>query len=194
VLFHDRVGHVGSDYPLRIAREIVPELEARGFVFAAPVLRFSPLAARGEGSAPDTGHLVDVDGDGRADRCERTGEGIFCEVSRGGARRKWSSGADFSDAAGWGSDASLYGTLRFGDVNGDGRADVCGRSREGVVCALSTGRGFTKATLWLAGMSDAAGWGEAAYATSIQLVDVNGDGRADLCGRGPDGFVCGMAP
>jgi peptidoglycan/xylan/chitin deacetylase (PgdA/CDA1 family) len=205
VLLHDRVGHVGSDYALRIARQLVPQLEARGFVFAAPVLRFSPLAPHPEvhgtgASQPGDGapiQLADVDGDGRADRCERTAQGIFCALSRGGrftAPQKWSSGADFSDQAGWAADASLHGTIRFGDLNGDGRADVCGRTREGVVCALSTGRGFTKATLWQEGMSDAAGWGAAAHATSIQLVDVNGDGRADLCGRGPDGLVCGLAP
>jgi peptidoglycan/xylan/chitin deacetylase (PgdA/CDA1 family) len=201
VLLHDRVGHVGSDYALRIARELVPQLEARGFVFAAPVLRFSPLVARAEGGGVLDGgatiQLADVDGDGRADRCERTREGIDCALSRGGrfaAPRRWSSGADFSDAAGWAADGSLEGAIRFGDINGDGRADVCGRTREGVVCALSTGRGFTPATLWQAGMSDAAGWGAAAYATSIRLVDVNGDGRADLCGRGPDGFVCSLAP
>src|SRR5262249_52819081 len=47
VLLHDRVGHVGSDYALRVARSLVPQLKAKGYVFAAPVLRFSPLAARG---------------------------------------------------------------------------------------------------------------------------------------------------
>ena len=189
VLMHDRVGHVGSDYPLRIARALVPELKAKGFVFAAPVLRFSPLAPYEEPGVPSaTGGLADVDGDGRADRCERTAEGIVCALSRGGsfeASRKWSAGADFADA-------SFEGTIRFGDLNGDGRADACGRTHEGVFCALSTGHGFTKATLWQAGMSDAAGW--AAYAGTIQLADVNADGRADLCGRGPKGLMCSLAP
>jgi peptidoglycan/xylan/chitin deacetylase (PgdA/CDA1 family) len=187
VLLHDRVGHVGSDYPLRIARELVPELVAHGFVFAAPVLRFSPLSPHAEGGGAAAG-LADVDGDGRADRCEHTGGGIVCALSRGGsygAPRKWSIGDDFIDP-------SFEGTIRFGDVNGDGRTDACGRTRDGVFCSLSTGRGFTKATLWQPGMSDAAGWGP--YAGTIQLVDVNGDGRADLCGRGPDGFACSLAP
>ncbi|HEY2509940.1 MAG TPA: polysaccharide deacetylase family protein, partial [Polyangiaceae bacterium] len=46
VLFHDRVGHVGSDYALDVARALLPALEARGYVFAAPVLRFSVPALR----------------------------------------------------------------------------------------------------------------------------------------------------
>ncbi len=41
VLLHDRVGHVGSTYGLEIARAMIPPLEAHGYVFAAPVLRFS---------------------------------------------------------------------------------------------------------------------------------------------------------
>jgi peptidoglycan/xylan/chitin deacetylase (PgdA/CDA1 family) len=43
VLLHDRVGHVGSDYALRLAETMIPELEARGFVFAAPVLSRPPI-------------------------------------------------------------------------------------------------------------------------------------------------------
>jgi peptidoglycan/xylan/chitin deacetylase (PgdA/CDA1 family) len=44
VLLHDRVGHVGSDYASRVAHALVPALLARGYVLAAPVLSFSPLA------------------------------------------------------------------------------------------------------------------------------------------------------
>ncbi len=44
VLVHDRVGHVGSGYALAVAEALIPALVARGYVFAAPVLRFSPLA------------------------------------------------------------------------------------------------------------------------------------------------------
>jgi hypothetical protein len=60
------------------------------------------------------------------------------------------------------------------------------------VCALSNGRSFLPATVWLAEMSDTAGW--LSYGKSIRLVDVDGDGRADVCGRGPEGLVCGLSP
>ncbi|MEO7331614.1 MAG: polysaccharide deacetylase family protein, partial [Minicystis sp.] len=89
VLLHDRVGHVGSTYALQIARELIPQLKARGFVFAAPVLQFSPLTRRFEGAlagnvgarAPAPFHLGDIDGDGRADLCARGPLGVACAAS-----------------------------------------------------------------------------------------------------------------
>jgi peptidoglycan/xylan/chitin deacetylase (PgdA/CDA1 family) len=280
VLLHDRVGQVGSAYALEVARALLPELETRGYVFAAPVLAFSPLLLRtppggppperalaftdidGDGRAdlcakdahgvscarsielapsadeptprlafgdaapvgpgearaleplwPAAGRELfaghgewtapaDVDGDGRPDRCELRGEGIFCALSRGGSfgeASRWSNGDDWgpADAIPWRSSPLYWGTIRFGDLNGDGRADVCGRGPAGVVCALSTGHGFARATLWMQrGMTDGDGWTEAsvARAASLQLADVNGDGRADLCAGSAAGVECGLAP
>lgn len=152
VLLHDRVGHVGSTYALDVARALIPELKARGHVFAAPVLRFSPLAPR---SAP----LPEP------------------------------AAADPAADA-WGKAEGCQPVLR-GDLNGDGRPDVCGVGQGGVVCSLSTGHGFTKATTWLASEGiDAAGWRR----ETLRLVDVSGDGRADLCGQGREGIACGLAP
>ncbi len=156
VLLHDRVGHVGSSYALDVARALIPELSRRGFVFAAPVLRFGPLAPRADLPPAPAGPVPVV------------GASVF---------------------EGWGVDPE---TIRVGDLNGDGHPDVCGRGREGLVCALSNGRAFLGASLWLAGMSDAAGW--APHGASLRLVDVDGDGRADVCGRGPQGPVCALAP
>src|SRR5262249_19241966 len=36
------------------------------------------------------------------------------------------------------------------DLNGDGRADICGRGAAGIYCALSNGAGFGPVTLWVA--------------------------------------------
>jgi hypothetical protein len=143
--------------------------------------------------------LGDVDGDGHADVCGRSREGLVCALARGPRfthPRKWSAGADFSDgdSTPWARDASFYGTLRLADLNGDGRADICGRSREGLRCALSTGRSFTRATVWLPELGDAQGWSSAARADSVQLGDINGDGRADVCARDAEGVACALAP
>ncbi len=294
VLLHDRVGHVGSDYALDVARAMIPDLLARGYVFAAPVLAFSPLTRRmdarvddavsgglpldldaetvriadvdGDGRADLCGealgtstfvcapsfehyglatasaaanatpehrphamfrdprawtrtlgaeigasrdrhavHLADIDGDGRADLCVRAATGISCalatETSGFGTFEPWSAlrpgtgdeVAEFSDDEGWGSGDAYFKSVRFADVDGDGKADVCGRSPAGVVCARSLGTHFDHARLWLADMSDARGWLPSHYGTTMQLADVNGDGRADVCARSREGLVCGLS-
>jgi hypothetical protein len=42
---------------------------------------------------------------------------------------------DYSNAQGWAAEASYWETLRFPDLNGDGKADVCGRGVYGLYCA-----------------------------------------------------------
>lgn len=103
----------------------------------------------------------------------------------------WSS--DFSDSAGWGSDVGYYSTIRFGDINGDKKADVCGRAVTGVTCGISTGTSFQPSTLWSADFSDAKGWLPEQYSSTLQLGDVDGDGLADLVGRGPAGIVVALS-
>ena len=80
-----------------------------------------------------------------------------------------------------------HGTLRFGDVDGDGRADVCARSALGVDCWPSEGDRFGARILgprW----SDSDGWDALPTWSTIRLADANGDGRADVCARTPEGF------
>jgi len=134
----------------------------------------------------------DLNGDGRADVCGRGAGGIVCALSNGagfGTLTVWQS--HFSDAAGWNAGAKYYSTIRFPDLNGDGRADVCGRGVGGIECALSTGAGFGPVTVWQSHFSDAANWDAGPkYYSTIQFPDIDGDGRADLCGRNSDGIVC----
>src|SRR5262249_54075801 len=137
VLLHDRVGHVGSSYALEVARALIPELKAKGFVFAAPVLRFSPPAPR---PAPPGDRRW-----GETPHAPRLGDPGSAPPVPEEARRAL-AGSSVDPA-----------TIRLGDVNGDGHADVCGRAREGLVCALSDGHAFLGASLWLPEMSDAAG-------------------------------------
>jgi peptidoglycan/xylan/chitin deacetylase (PgdA/CDA1 family) len=134
VLFHDRVGHVGSRYALDLAHALIPELIARGYVFAAPVLRFSHLAPRAidlGGGALLTG---DLNGDGRADTCAIGEGGVSCRLA---SARGLTGAAVWLDAGDLDAAGVERDTLRLGDVNGDGRADLCGRGADGVVCALA---------------------------------------------------------
>lgn len=137
-----------------------------------------------------------MNGDGHADVCGRAPNGIICGLSNGvnafSASTVWTT--SFSDTAGWSANASYYETIRFPDVNGDGRADVCGRSPTGIVCGLSTGSAFGSVASWNADFADAGGWNSTpSYWKTIQFPDVNGDGRADVCGRGFGGITCGLS-
>jgi hypothetical protein len=135
----------------------------------------------------------DLNGDGKADVCGRGVSGIVCALSSGsafGTLTTWNSA--FSDAAGW-TASEYYSTIRFPDVNGDGKADVCGRGTGGIWCALSSGTSFSAATLWESSFSDANGWAAPEYNSTFQYSDINNDGKADLCGRGIGGILCALS-
>ncbi|HEX7666402.1 MAG TPA: hypothetical protein VF407_17870 [Polyangiaceae bacterium] len=135
----------------------------------------------------------DLDGNGKADLCGRTATGLVCALSNGKAfatPRVWS--ADFADAAGIDAPFADH-QLVFGDLDGDGRADVCGRTVSGLLCARSTGLAFGPAKIWSAAFSDAAGFDDRSYAQSIALRDVDGDGKADACGRLVNGVTCAVS-
>jgi len=146
-----------------------------------------------------TVQLADVDGDGSADVCGRGPSGLTCATSNGSNAfvhaHLWSFREDFSDATGWNAAAGYYGSIHFGDVNGDGRADVCGRHATGVLCALSSSAAFEQAILVQPNaFTDAEGWLPDAYGVSLRLADIDHDGRADLCGRSSAGLGCSTMP
>lgn len=138
----------------------------------------------------------DINGDKMADVCGRAENGIVCRLSTGtkfGPVAVWED--SFSDATGWNASPIYWGTISHPDVNGDGKADVCGRSGDGVRCALSTGTRFAFRTVWSSRFNDVDGWGAQPYYWGlIRYPDINGDGKADVCGRSGDGFECGLAP
>jgi hypothetical protein len=150
---------------------------------------------RGSPSYYATIEFPDVNGDGKADVCGRGAAGVRCAVSDGtsfGTSSTWQT--DFSDAESWGSSSSYWATIQFPDVNGDGKADVCGRGFAGIRCALSDGTSFGASSTWQADFSDAAQWnGSPSYYATIQFPDVNGDGKADVCGRGAAGVDCALS-
>lgn len=131
----------------------------------------------------------DVDGDGRADLCARTGGGMECFLSDGRLLSRRVSGPAWSDAEGWGA-PKHWSTIRLADVNGDGRADLCGRSAVDLRCHLSEGERFAAEPLVVADLSDANGWGEHDNYATLRVGDVNGDGADDLCARANGGVRC----
>ena len=135
--------------------------------------------------------LADVDGDGKGDLCARDSQGIVCEISTGNGFGAEIRGPKWSDASGW-SQIQYWSTIQFADVNGDGKADVCARAAAGITCALSNGTGFPTMVTGPA-WSDAKGWASPQYYNTIQFVDIDGDGKADVCGRAGAGIVCELS-
>lgn len=131
----------------------------------------------------------DVTGDGRPDICARGFWGIECAVSSENSASRtalWSQA--FADSF-LGSQESQYSTIRFPDLDGDGRDDMCGRTQQGIACALSLGQGFGQFTLWSPLFAGETYEAEQYYST-IRFTDIDDDGMADVCGRTPDGYRC----
>jgi GH25 family lysozyme M1 (1,4-beta-N-acetylmuramidase) len=135
--------------------------------------------------------LADINGDGRADLCARSAQGIECALSTGNGFSALFSGPALSDVGGW-NKPEYFSTIQFADINGDGKADLCARAAAGILCWLSDGSGFptqVNGPAW----SDAAGWNKPESFSTIQFADINGDGRADVCGRSAAGIECWLS-
>jgi hypothetical protein len=138
---------------------------------------------------------VDLNGDGKEDVCGRDDGGPLCAVSSGsalGASTRWTT--SYSDADGWGQAPEYWATIRFPDLDGDGKTDVCGRAPDGILCARSSGTAFGATTLWSTSYGDAGGWNDfPQYWSTIRFADINGDGKADVCGRRDTGLLCALS-
>lgn len=132
--------------------------------------------------------LADVTGDERLDLCVRASDGLRCHPSQGKGFSAPVLLPALGDAAGF-SDVNRYGTIRFGDIDGDGRVDVCARSADGMSCWRSNQNGFSERVLGPA-WSDANGFSSWQRWSTIRLADIDGDGRADLCARQDESFAC----
>ncbi len=200
VLLHDRVGDVGSEYALDVARLLVPELIARGYVFAAPVLGFSKPVERASAAARDALaslsladlELTDIDGDGRADLCGRTAGQRYCLSSQEtpGGESGQTPKAFFSTPVAVAQRAAprklalsrnATGSAAA-DIDGDGHADACWSSADGVRCALWRAGALAYPRLWLA-----------SSAQKLLFGDLNGDRRADVCFASAQGVSCAFS-
>lgn len=162
----------------------------------------NPAGGYPHASITGTISYADVTGDGNDELCGFTGSNVTCWGSDGvgfevSGRNPWSSAATTFGAS-WGSAEYYWKTIQFPDVNGDGRADVCGRGSAGIWCQLSdmsTGRHrFLPGALWSSSYSNANGWhADPAFYETIGFPDLDGDGKADVCGRGNAGIWCGLS-
>lgn len=180
VLMHDRVGAVGSDYALNVAKHLIPALSARGFVFAAPVLAFSELSTRLAVSATFT-QLADFDGDGKADVCRVETDTLGCARAVSTADSRGVPRATFESLRPMLALPKQSKVMGFGDIDGDHRADVCLLTESGLACAMAP---FAK-------IEEPSPLSKEAW--SGRLADVDGDGRADACFLSPKGILCAVS-
>jgi len=168
---------------------------ATGTGFTTPTIvttDYSDVQGWDQSQYYDSLRMADVTGDGRIDICGRGGAGIICSFGNGNgtfgaAQLVLSTG--YTDAGGW--NQPQYGsTIMFADINGDGKADACGRGQGGVYCGLATGTGFATPTIVSTDFTDAGGWNQSQYYDSMRMADVTGDGHVDICGRGQSGIYC----
>ncbi len=133
--------------------------------------------------------MADIDGDGMADVCARTATDLRCHRSIGDGFEESPIVMDaaYADESGW-DDQSNFATVRVGDIDGDGRDDLCLRANAGIRCLRygSDGVVTVEGPPW----SDGIGWDVPHHYATFRLADFDGDGLDDFCGRADRGWIC----
>ncbi|MGI9073322.1 MAG: FG-GAP repeat domain-containing protein [Bryobacteraceae bacterium] len=141
--------------------------------------------------------VADIDGDGRAELLGRGPSGILVN-NFDTASHAWiakNPGPPLSDTAHW-DQPQYYTTIQFADIDGDGRSELVARGPDGIQAwhydartdrwkELASGGPFADSS---EGSTDPTHWDQRQYYTTIHFADIDGDGHAELVGRGSDGL------
>ncbi|HEX5692802.1 MAG TPA: FG-GAP-like repeat-containing protein, partial [Roseiflexaceae bacterium] len=129
---------------------------------------------------------ADIDGDGRAEVLGRGWLGIVAYQYNSGARA-WASlpnGPPLANQYGWGH-PQYYTTIQYADVDGDGRVELLARGADGLHAYQFNPAANSWAELpLLAEFTDPGGWYQPMHYETIQCADIDGDGQAEVLGRG----------
>lgn len=146
--------------------------------------------------------FADVNGDGLVDLCYRATQGVTCWKNKGSdvlenGYKRWVDPvvtdlcANNSSSRGRCDSDDNFSSIRFLDLNGDGKSDLTYRGDEGLQFFLSTGDDFkhhwatdicSNGSVQHGVCNDKNNW------SNIRYGDFNGDGRADLVVRGDQGI------
>ena len=101
---------------------------------------------------------------------------------------KLPNGPDLSDVGGWDQE-QYYSTIQTGDIDGDGRDELLARAAAGIWAyqfdpATNAWAALPNGPAW----SNATGWDQPQYYTTIQTGDIDGDGSDELLARDPNGI------
>lgn len=161
-----------------------------------PTTGSDALSDAGGWSAPEyysTIHFGDVDGDGSDELICRGYLDILIwkffgdhwdVITRG---PKWGDDPNSSsDGTQWNL-PQYYETITSADVDGDGAAEVIGRSKNGIeVWKYSPSTGNWSYTQGPTSWTDSGGYDQASYYTTLRHADIDGDGQEELMLRDAD--------
>ena len=130
-----------------------------------------------------------MNGDGKADIVAFGQNAVYAALGNGdGSFTSMVATTEFTSALGWSSN-DLF-PRELADVNGDHRIDLIGFGLDGVYVALGNGDGtFQPSTqdIALYGASQAAGGWSSNDSAPRHVVDIDGDGAADIVAFGAGG-------
>jgi len=126
--------------------------------------------------------LADVTGDQWADLCAIEVDQLLCGQGNGLGEFRPANRLDWPEAPLLIEPKSLV----FGDIDGDGKTDACGRNTNGILCA--TAASHFMAAPWSPAFADPAAL--PTTDASLTAVDADGDGIAEICGIDQDGLQC----
>ncbi|MDU9400872.1 VCBS repeat-containing protein, partial [Pseudomonas sp. zfem003] len=165
--------------------------------FTTPVNKLTSFGVNAGGWANNNQYprmVVDINGDGLADIVGFAGDGVYVSLSTGEGFQqpaKWIAAYGVS-AGGW-SDQNTY-PRQLADVDGDGLLDIVGFSSTQVMVALNKRDRFESSPVYsnLNAYGTAAGW-SSNEVYPRQVIDMNGDGKADVVGFSGSGVYVALA-
>lgn len=139
----------------------------------------------------------DLNADGLADACWRSGSNYQCAVNTG---RGFAAAGNWASTSGWAEADTAHATLMLDDIDSDGRSDLCvAIPAYEWRCGLNNGGGFgaLRAYAPLRYAESSFKLPDGTYirpqASPLRLADLNGDGESDLCYRRHDSIACDLA-
>jgi len=125
------VQECGTDNACLPATQLNFDIGNVGFISSFQGPAYSDAGGWGIEQYYSTIQYPDLNGDGKADICARDSGGIQCWIGTGSGFTSYFAGPAYSDAGGW-SYPQYYSTIKYADLNGDGKRDITARSSGGI--------------------------------------------------------------
>ncbi|MGE3310992.1 MAG: FG-GAP repeat domain-containing protein [Limisphaerales bacterium] len=162
--------------------------QSPGWQMLPGVLPFSDAAGWKNAAYYATIQSTDLDNDGVAEVFARTAAGIIAFRHSGTDWIRLPGEFPLTDAQGW-DRPRHYETIRSGDLDGDGRSEILARGAEGLTAWEYRDAAWKPKIPTLLPLTDAAGWDERRYFSTMRVADLDGDGRDELLARGKYGLL-----